>query len=174
MTDSEKKWAIFLATIGPKAYKLLCSLLSPTDPGEKEFEDLVKVLKEHYNPPPSEIVQWLKFNSRFRRSGESVADYVAELRAIAQTCNFGTSLEEMLRDRLVCGIGDHETQQRLLSEPKLTWKKALELAQGIEATTKNVKELQVSRPGLVQAVQVQGEPWRAGREVFEMLSLWER
>ena len=42
VTDSEKKRAVFLATIGPKVYKILCSLLLPTNPGEKEFEDLVK------------------------------------------------------------------------------------------------------------------------------------
>ena len=62
--------------------------------------------------------------------GESVATYVAELRLIAQMCNYSTSLDEMLRDGIMSGINDDRIQQRLLSEKGLTYKKALELSQG--------------------------------------------
>ena len=48
----------------------------------------------------------------------------------------------MLRDRLVCGINDEHTQRRLLSEPTLTFKKALEVAQGLEMAAKNARTLQ--------------------------------
>ena len=71
-----------------------------------------------------------------------MATYVSELRAIAQWCNFGESLENMLRDRLVVGIDNEAIQCRLLSESTLTFKKALELAQSLEAAAKNTKEIQ--------------------------------
>lgn len=63
---------------------------------------------------------------------ESVANYVAELRSLADYCNFGESLEAMLRDRLMCGINDAGIQTRLLAEAKLTYKRALEIAKGQE------------------------------------------
>ena len=85
VTDAGKKRAILLSVVGPRTYKLLSSLLAPAPPGEKDFGELVKVLKEHYSPLPSEIVQRYRFNSRVRQPGESVAAYVAELRAIART-----------------------------------------------------------------------------------------
>ena len=44
VSDAGKKRAIFLSTIGPKTYKLLGSLISLSVPGEKNYEDLVKVL----------------------------------------------------------------------------------------------------------------------------------
>ena len=44
----------------------------------------------------------------------------------------------MLRDRLVCGINNEQIQRKLLSEPELTYKKVLELAQGLKAATKNL------------------------------------
>ena len=68
--------------------------------------------------------------------------YVSELRALAQWCNFGQSLENMLRDRLVVGIDNEAIQRRLLSETAQTFKKALELAQSIEVAAKNTKEIQ--------------------------------
>ena len=93
--DAGKKRAILLSVVGPRTYKLLSSLLAPVTPGEKDFAELVKVLKEHYNPPPSEIVQRYRFNSRVRQPGESVAAFVAELQAIAKSCNYGGTLDEI-------------------------------------------------------------------------------
>ena len=146
VTDAERKRAIFLSVIGPRTYKLLSSLVAPSKLGEKTYDELVVALTEHHSPAPSEIVQRFKFNSRFRHAGESVATNVAELRSIAQTCNYGTSLDEMLRDRIVCGINDDRIQQRLLSEKGLTYKKApVELSQGLETAAKNVRELQSTK-----------------------------
>ena len=59
---------------------LMRNLLSPAKPGEKSFMDLVDLLKNHFNPKPSEIVQRFKFDSRMRKPIESVGKYVAELR----------------------------------------------------------------------------------------------
>ena len=48
----------------------------------------------------------------------------------------------MLRDRLVVGISNEAIQRRLLSETALTFKKALEIAQSLEAAAKNTREIQ--------------------------------
>ena len=83
-----KRRATFLSVIGPTPYKLLRSLIAPTKPTDKTFEELVAVLTEHYSPQPSEVMQRFRFNSRSRKEGESVAAYVAELRRLAEFCNF--------------------------------------------------------------------------------------
>ena len=70
--------------------------------------------------------------------------FVSELRTLAQTCNFGGSLGDMLRDPLVCGINDDYIQHHLLSELRLDIKKAMELALGLETAVKNARELQSS------------------------------
>ena len=41
---------------------------------------------------------------------------MAELRPLHQNCEYGNSLDSMLRDGSLCGINHHHTQQRLLSE----------------------------------------------------------
>ena len=70
-----------------------------------------------------------------------MATFVTKLRSLAEFCNFGTSLEEMLHDQIVCEINSSKIQQRLLAEKTLTLGKALELAQGLKTAVKNVKEL---------------------------------
>ena len=96
--SAAKKRAVLLSVIGPLTYKVLQSLLAPIKPSEKAYGDLVAKLSQHFSPTPSEIVQRFKFHSRFRKAGESVATYVSELRSFAEFCNFGETLEVMLRD----------------------------------------------------------------------------
>ena len=99
IVEADKKRSVFLAVVGPTTCTLLRNLVFPTRPGEKTFDELVSVLKEHFNPTPSETVQRSRFHCRVRRQGESVADFVAELRSLAEFCNFGATLNDMLRDR---------------------------------------------------------------------------
>ena len=47
----------------------------------------------------------------------------------------------MLRDCIVCGINNAVIQRRLLSGKDLKFKKALEIAQGMESAAQNIKEL---------------------------------
>ena len=70
-----------------------------------------------------------------------MATYMAELRTLAKFCNFGDTLENMLRDRLVCGINDTAIQKCLPSETKLSFQQALDIAQGLETAACKVKEL---------------------------------
>lgn len=62
--------------------------------------------------------------------------HVAELRRLSATCEFGTFLNEALRDRFVCGLNDESCQRRLLTDAKLTLIKAVEIAQGMETAWK--------------------------------------
>ena len=82
-------------------------------------------MQRHHNPKPSVIVQWYLFNTQNHCVGESVSTYVAELCYLSHHCEFGPSLHEMLRDRLVCSIEDPKIQWRWLAEPELTFKKLL-------------------------------------------------
>ena len=116
---AEKKRAVFLSVIGAATYKTLRNLLSPIKPGEKSYLELVDVMTKHFKPAPSEIVERFKFHSRTRRPGESVGVFVAELRSLAEFCNFRDTLEVMLRDRIVCGINEDAIQKRLLAERAL-------------------------------------------------------
>ena len=70
ITVADKKRAVLISIMGSDAYRLLRSLISPSKPSEKSFAQIVEVLKDHYNPQPSEIMQRFHFHSRVRKSGE--------------------------------------------------------------------------------------------------------
>ncbi|KAL5517509.1 hypothetical protein EMCRGX_G003064 [Ephydatia muelleri] len=116
---------------------------------DKSYEDLAALLQNHFNPAPAITVQRFKFNYRTRQNGENVATFVSELRQLAMRCDFGAFLEELLRDRLVCGIKDEHIQRRLLAETNLTFKKAQDIAQALESADRNTADLQQQVQGAV-------------------------
>ena len=137
----DKKVPIFLTVVGSKTYSLLRSLVAPSLPQEKTFAELSEVLKVHFEPKPLVIAERFLFHKRSQALGESIANYMAELRKLSTHCEFGDHLNEALRDRLVCGMRDTDTQRKLLTMASLTLTKALEVAQGAEAAQINSKAL---------------------------------
>jgi len=119
------------------------SLVLPESLDSVSFDDLVKHIKEHKEPPPSVIVRRFQFNTRNQKAGETFSEYVAILRKAVEHCNFGNSLNEMLRDRMVCGIANGTVQKRLLADKELTLEKAISLAQSVEIAEKGAKDLQL-------------------------------
>ena len=66
-----------------------------------------------------------------------MSTYLAELRKIAVPCDFGDSLLESLKDRLVCGLKNEAHQKRLLLEQELTLDKAQAICQSLETAELN-------------------------------------
>ena len=142
----DKRAAVFLNFIGARAYKLLRSLLTPTLPQTLKYSELVNLLREHYEPRPVVIAERFHFHRRNQREGESIAEYMAELRRLSTHCDFKSYLNEALRDRLVCGLRSESSQRRLLAEKDLSLQKAMEIGQGMEAADRNAKSLKGPAP----------------------------
>ena len=137
----DKQVAVLLTVIGSSTYALLSNLLAPTKPREKSFEELAETPRRHFEPKPLVIAERFHFHRRNQASGESISEYVAELRRLTTHCEFGNYLEQALRDRFVCGLRHENTQKRLLTEANLTLNKAIETARNIEAAEAQASQL---------------------------------
>ena len=143
ITANAKKTAILVSSVGAKTFKLMKDLVSPTSPQEKGYTGLCDVIKAHFTPKASKIMARYRFYSRNRNSGESVSQYIAELRHLAKDCSFAGQLDEMLRDKLVVGVSDQNIQRKLLSEPDtMTFKEASDIALSMELAAENVQAIQ--------------------------------
>ena len=140
--DDDHKVPTLWRLIGGKTYTLLRDPLAPEKPATKSFQQIVTTLQEHLNPKPLEIAERFRFYKRNQHEGESILSYVAELRKLATHCNFGGNLNEALRDRLVCGLRNMQIQKRSLSEAKLKYSKAVEIALAMETAIRDAAELQ--------------------------------
>ena len=144
VTEEKKKVAVMVTVMGAKAYSLLRNLVAPSKPADKKFSELVQTLKDHLNPKPLVIAERFKFHKRDQKEGETIAQYVAALRKLADTCEFEAFLEQALRDRLVCGLYAENIQRKLLTEADLKLSRAYEIAQGMEAAQRQTSEFHAS------------------------------
>ena len=136
-----KQVSVFLTLLGPKVFALTRSLLSPKDPATRTYKELVDALKSHYKPKIILIYERFKFYSRSQKPSESIADFVASLKALAHTCDFGAQLTDMLRDRFVMGLSNETTQHILLAEADLIFNKAVNIATAREVVLRNVQAI---------------------------------
>lgn len=94
----------FLSVMEGKTFNLLCSLVQPERSGDKSYEKIVAILKDHYVPKPLIFAERFRFQKRNQEEGKSVAQIVAVLKWLSEHCEFGLSLSDTILDRLVCGL----------------------------------------------------------------------
>ena len=150
--DLPKRRAILLSCCGPSTYQLIRNLVAPGKPTEKTFVELVELVRNHHQPTPSFIVQRYNFHMRLQRPGESIGEFVAQLRKLSEHCRFGGTLDDMLRDRIVCGCRDKKLQCKLLAEAELTLAKAFASAKAMETAEREAKELHADLPSTAQGL----------------------
>jgi hypothetical protein len=78
-------------------------------------------------PKTNVTVERHKFFTRDQRSQESTEQYVFELNKMASRCGFKDLCNDLVRDRLICGIRNSSLRERLLREPNLTLSSALDI-----------------------------------------------
>ena len=135
------KKALFVTMLGQATFAKLRDLANPRAVADLSLDNIVEVLTAHYRPHTIEIAERYKFFKCVQEDGERVADFVANLRRLAKTCNFGQYLNTALRDQLVCGLRDRKCQRDLLSTSDLTLAVALQKTTAAETAEKGSKRI---------------------------------
>ena len=137
---------VFLSATGENIYVLLRNLLSLTKLQDKSFEDLTAELKKHYEPKRVVIAERFNFHKRNQASDETISDFIAKLTISKKRA----------------------TQKQLLTELDLTFKRAVEVAKGIEAAVKKPQRLKQAEPVEVNKFTRNSKParpcYRCGKE----------
>ena len=156
-----RKKALFITLLGQTTFANLRDLASPREITDISLDEIIDLLKSHYRPQTVEIAERFKFFKRAQGNSEQTTDFMAALRRLAKTCNFGQYLETALRDQFVCGLRDEKCQRELLSIQDLTATIALQKATAAEAICKETQTMQ----------EIRGETTTAaGGDVYKLLS----
>nr|XP_054933012.1 uncharacterized protein K02A2.6-like [Dermacentor andersoni] len=146
ITDTAKCRALLVSSLSDNVVRMLQGRLPTVSVNSQTYDEVVEYLEEHYNPQVNEIAASFSIFMRKQRDGESVREYIADLRRLAESCNFGNSLHRMLRDRIVCGIRDDNAQRCLLTRKKLTFEEAEEFAIASEKALGDIRHMREADP----------------------------
>ena len=138
--DEKQQCGYFLLYVGQRGRDIYNTwTLSSTE------TDKIEVLFDKYeaycNPKQNVTVIRYKFNTRNQNDGETIDQYVTELKRLAKDCVYGGLTDEMIRDRIVCGTNNPQIKEKLLQAEDLDLNKALTIARGIEISTTQMKDI---------------------------------
>ena len=73
-------------------------MLNTYDDQRKKYEDVWQALGEHFIGQHNVIYERAKFKSRYQQPGESVENFITDVSKLVEHCQYGVSLNEMIRD----------------------------------------------------------------------------
>lgn len=92
--------------------------------GELTYKSSLEKFDRFFNPKRNVIYERYKFNARIQVEGERFDEFITELYKLAENCEYGALKEELIRDRVIIGIKDKTTSERMLLKNDLTLKEA--------------------------------------------------
>ena len=133
--------ATFLHVAGPEALEVYNTFSWTTDDDKNKVDKIMEKFDQYCNPRKNVTWERHKFNTHNQQPGETIDQYVTDLKTKAQTCEFAELKDGLIRDRIVCGITCDRTRARLLKEGELTLQKALNICTANKATSSHLKTL---------------------------------
>ena len=108
---------------------------------KKDYDIVLEKFEKHFIPKRNIIYERAKFNSRTQQEGESIEEFITCLYSLAEFCEYGNLHEEMIRDRIVVGVGDRKLSEKLQLNTALTLEKAITLSRTYDSVMQQQTDL---------------------------------
>ncbi|XP_050503520.1 uncharacterized protein LOC126882590 [Diabrotica virgifera virgifera] len=105
------------------------------------YSEMLQSFENHFIPRRNVIFERFKFNSRIQQPGEAIEHFITSLHSLAEYCDYSTLKEELIRDRIVVGMSDTKTSERLQLQGTLTLKDCIIVAKQAEMQANQTLEL---------------------------------
>lgn len=132
---AERKRALLIHCLGTEGQRLYNTLPLSAD----TYKGSVLALQTFFTPTVNVAAERYCFRQHAQAVGESIDHYLAALRELAKTCNFGATEGEMLRDQIAVKICMPRIHERPLIDHELTFDKTLTLARMMETAMIDAK-----------------------------------
>ena len=130
---------------GPAAQKVFSTWTIPDDEKDK-IEPLIIRFDTHREGKRNITVIRYNFNTRNQIPGEGFESYYTQLRNTVKDCDFGSLEDNLLRNRLVCGIIYEIVREKLLQVENLILEKYFNVCRLFQSNDKQLKTLGSSQP----------------------------
>lgn len=127
--------------MGAELNSALRILVSPLQPETLSYEDLKKVLINHFDAVRNKFAESIKFRQITQSKDESVASFALRLKQAATHCEYDTFLDRMLIEQLLHGLESREICNKIITKKPDTFSAAYEIAQSLEITRNTSNEV---------------------------------
>jgi hypothetical protein len=152
--DDKTRVAHFIIAIGPDALEIHNGLPFKSEEEKQTMGVIFELWENHCVGKIIVIYERYTFNNCVQTS--SFDEYYVTLRKLVATCSFGALTDELIRDRIVCGIRDESVRQKLLEEANLTLERCIDCCKAAEATQKHMKDMSKDAQHTIHAMSGRG------------------
>ena len=149
------KAAILLHCAGPTAQDIYDTFQWAEDADKDDVDQILAKFKNYCEPRKYETYNRFVFQDRVQREGETIDQWVTDLRKKAASCSFpGTQedIESFIRDRIVFGVCDTRLRERLMRNGDQTLASVIDACRAAEATSAQLQAMTAAARGATTAV----------------------
>ena len=111
-----------------------------------DYQQAITILRRAYVKPKNKIMARHLLSTRLQQPGESLEEFLKQLRQLAKDCNFEavdakTYEEQMIRDAFIKGLESNNMRQRILEQEDITLQRAFDLARSLNQAQEHANQL---------------------------------
>ncbi|KAK8762488.1 hypothetical protein V5799_026245 [Amblyomma americanum] len=114
--------------------------LNLTDAEKLDYDDVTSAFTKHFVPDTNVLHERAKFNKRKQEAHGAVDTFVPDFYKLAESCEYGSRKEELIRNRLVVGLIDIILSKKLQLNAELTLEMPILAARNSEVVKLQQKE----------------------------------
>ena len=150
--DGKKRAAVFLACLGSAAHTLFRTFKFDNDGDRAKVDKIKEAFDKHWLGEVNVTYERYVFHQRIQQPGESIENFVADLRKLAKSCAFEQLEDSLIRDRIIIGIRDDPARRRLLQQKNITLADTIDACKASEATSRRLRTMNGTATAEVDAL----------------------
>ncbi|KAG5888158.1 hypothetical protein JTB14_038284 [Gonioctena quinquepunctata] len=106
-------------------------------------KDLLKTIvkKDHLLPKKNLSYERFTYFTRKKSDGESIEQFVIDLKNKARSCEFGDLKESLIKDIMTCGLRSRNHREKLLQENEITLEDAVKMCLAVEKSREQSSQI---------------------------------
>ena len=135
--------ATFQQCLPTEALEVLDTLPFAEGEDRNDMAVVLRHMKAYCFSKTNLIYEQNQLTQRAQMQGKPFDDYLISLRSMICACNYGAIQDTLLRDKIVHGIRNNDSRQKLLQEAKLTLATAISTCRAAESTSAQAKAISI-------------------------------
>ncbi|KAF0764620.1 Uncharacterized protein FWK35_00011319 [Aphis craccivora] len=136
--EEKRKVALMLHCLGSEILPVYNSFEFNKVNDAAKYNAVINKFDEYFIPKKNIVYEQHMLFTRDQKTGESIDEYVKELRLLAASCEFGELIDTLIRGRLIYGLIDNKIKERLLKEGNIGLEKVLDVCRSDEVVRKQM------------------------------------
>jgi len=139
-TNHEQQVANLLLMMGPDCVPIYSQFQWRYDE-IRTIDSVMKRFDNHFQPVKNVIYERSVFNNMAQGHGQSLSDFITDVRCQGDICEYGEMRDELVRDRIVVGVKDPSLRQYLIDIEDLTLERCILKARQYTSQREQLKEM---------------------------------